>query len=121
MTPKTLKIIPCVFALALVMGCSDSNNPLAEDTIDTVPPATPLGVELEAYTGANPWLAVRWADNAEIDLAGYVVQRSFDDGLSWEDVTAVITDSEFVDSYYSIWLSSSPRRTANPSPVSTRE
>ena len=41
-------------------------------------------------------LTVRWDDNAEPDLAGYVVQRSFDEA-DWLVVSDVLTTSEFED------------------------
>jgi hypothetical protein len=101
MTPKTLKIIPCALALVAIAGCSDNSNPLGEGTLDTVPPAVPANVELQAHRGGNPSLEILWTPNAEADLAGYVVQRSLDEGDTWVDATAVITTNEFVDTYYS--------------------
>jgi hypothetical protein len=101
MTPKMLKIIPFVAIIALV-GCGDSGTAPLTETIDTVPPAVPANVELQAWLGVEKALVVTWESNAEPDLAGYIVQRSLDDEDTWETVTGVLTTNEWHDGYHSL-------------------
>jgi hypothetical protein len=97
MSPKTFTTI--LVALAFVAGCGDNGTTTSPGggDIDTTPPGIPVGVAIEAD---DTTLTVRWNDNAEPDLAGYVVQRSFDEA-DWLVVSDVLTTSEFQDGHSS--------------------
>jgi hypothetical protein len=68
------------FALA---GCGDNGSASSpeEPVPDTIPPAVPVHVRFDASEPGA--LYVFWQENSEPDLAGYVLQRSLDDGQSW--------------------------------------
>ncbi|MCA9754077.1 MAG: fibronectin type III domain-containing protein [Gemmatimonadetes bacterium] len=97
MTPRNL--IAPLLVVAFAAGCgSDSSTTLQADT---TPPAAPADVELRALGSHHPDLQIDWADNAESDLAGYVVERSLDEGETWTTITSVLTESTYTDTYQS--------------------
>jgi hypothetical protein len=88
-------ILPLALTFA---GCGDSDPASPNQPIDTTPPSVPAAVELFAR---HDFLEVTWAPNAEADLAGYVVARSLDDGVTWTQVAeAPLTENTFEDGKY---------------------
>lgn len=85
----TAWLLPLAVGLA---GCgSDILAP--NEVVDTTAPSVPVGLGLAASDGI---LAVTWTPNAEADLAGYVVTRSLDDGVTWTiATTTLLTECEF--------------------------
>jgi hypothetical protein len=81
-------------------GCGDeAGNPLNDDdddTIDTTPPSIPTGLAV-SYTETT--LIVEWEDNSEVDLAGYVLEKSTDRGQRWDTVGGVLLASTYEDTY----------------------
>lgn len=99
MTPKTvLALISGIAVLALV-GCGDGgSSTIITPTVDTVPPATPTGIALDQ---TNTAVLISWDANSEADLAGYVLERSLDDGTTWEEMgSGVLTSNGYSDYKY---------------------
>ncbi|MBZ0268113.1 fibronectin type III domain-containing protein [bacterium] len=99
MTPKTvLALISSIAAIALV-GCGDNGSSnILTPTVDTVPPATPTGVSVD-QTVTN--VLISWDANSEPDLAGYVLERSLDNGTTWETLgSAALTTNDYSDYKY---------------------
>jgi hypothetical protein len=98
MTPKTVLILMTSLAAFALYGCGDDSSSIAgpgTTAVDTVPPAVPTNVEVHALTSS---VNLSWAENSEPDLAGYVLQRSLDDGASWETIgTALLTSASYTD------------------------
>ena len=108
---KLVKIVPFVLALALA-GCGDGDSsaaptddpgidtpvtPPEEPEVDTVPPGIPTSVAVEPIAQT---IVVQWNENSEPDLAGYVLQRSVDNGQEWVVVTpSLITEATYTDTY----------------------
>ncbi len=93
-----LALIPVVFGLALV-GCGDS-DPAGPGTteIDTVPPGVPTALSV---SGTQTAVNITWTANAEADLAGYELQKSLDDGVTWASVSeTLLEDAEYTDAYH---------------------
>jgi hypothetical protein len=96
MTPKRLLRIVAVPALALlgVGGCGSTSETL----VDTTPPNAPSNLSVASDATS---LTVTWAENSEVDLAGYVLERSFDEGATWATVSeSVLTDATWVDTLH---------------------
>jgi hypothetical protein len=93
-----------VWALSVLLlaGCGDSDGTTAPndpEVVDTTPPAVPVNLQILSVDGS---IELDWDDNSEADLAGYALERTLDDGVTWTAVqSGPIVDSEFVDSYYS--------------------
>jgi hypothetical protein len=102
MTPKFVPTFVASIALvaaASLSGCSDEANQdlVGGDEIDNAPPAVPAEVSVER---SGEGLLLTWAENAEPDLAGYIVQRSLDRGTSWSAVAdTLFTVVAFEDEY----------------------
>ncbi|MEJ7796573.1 MAG: fibronectin type III domain-containing protein [Nocardioides sp.] len=63
--------------------------------VDTTPPAAPAGLTVSSDTAGQ--LNLDWADNGEVDLAGYRIERSAD-GVNWAPVTtSLLTASAYSD------------------------
>ncbi|NNE43335.1 MAG: hypothetical protein HKN12_03935 [Gemmatimonadetes bacterium] len=103
MTPskmrKLLVCAPLAMALAFAGGCSDeSDNSIVPNNVDTTPPGVPANLVVSGSPQSG--IAVDWQANSEPDLAGYMVQRSLDRGVTWQNVTATpLTSAAFADSY----------------------
>lgn len=81
--PWTALLVPCVFVL---VGCGETSETIAPPaTPDTTPPSVPTDVTL--YDRPD-YLEVTWTPNAEVDLDGYQVIRSTDNGATWEPASA---------------------------------
>lgn len=95
--PKLAAFAALASTLALA-GCGDdASNPLDDDeTIDTTPPSIPSGL---AVSSTPTSLIVEWEDNSEIDLAGYVLEKSTDRGNRWDVVGGVLLASSYEDVY----------------------
>jgi hypothetical protein len=109
MTPSAVRflgVLPVALALALG-GCGDSSDstlaPGGNQTLDTVAPAVPVNLQVAANLAVVPAsIQVRWDENAEPDLAGYVLERSLDRGVTWTPITTTLLPSaDFLDVYYS--------------------
>lgn len=93
MTPSAVRflgVLPVALAIALG-GCSDSSDSAINPniTIDTVPPAVPVNLQVTANLAAAPAsIQVAWDENAEPDLAGYVLERSLDRGATWTTLSS---------------------------------
>jgi hypothetical protein len=73
---RDLKLLFVVLAgLIIFAGACGKEDNLGLPTVDTVPPAPPVGVQIQSGTEL---VAVRWSENAESDLAGYRVYKSSD-------------------------------------------
>ncbi|WP_337062108.1 pectinesterase family protein [Kineococcus sp. G2] len=89
-----------VFSYYRVTAVDRSDNeslPAAVSVLrtDRVAPAAPAGL---TATTAPEGIALDWADSAEADLAGYVVQRATGTGTTFDTLTATaLTASEFTD------------------------
>jgi len=102
MTPPKSTWLWTLACAALLVGCSDNDTTLNDPTpqTDTTPPAVPANLEIVDVEGE---IALDWDDNAEVDLAGYALERSTDEGATWTTVEeSPIVDSEFVDTYRSL-------------------
>jgi hypothetical protein len=68
-----------IFAVLIVFsGACGREGGDGLPTVDTVPPVPPVGLQIGAEGGL---VAVRWEENAEVDLAGYRLYRSsFEEG-----------------------------------------
>ncbi|MGQ0720007.1 MAG: hypothetical protein ACT4PE_00395 [Candidatus Eiseniibacteriota bacterium] len=92
-----------LIAAAVVLGgCGDDSGttPNPDDQIDTTPPAVPVNLAVAGSPQAAN-ITVAWDDNAEADLAGYVLERSLDRGATWTAVTvSPLSDASYEDSYY---------------------
>jgi fibronectin type 3 domain-containing protein len=67
-----------IAALLMFAGACGNEGGDGLPTVDTVAPVPPTGVQLQAD---HDLVAVRWDENAEIDLAGYrLYKSSFEDG-----------------------------------------
>jgi hypothetical protein len=106
MTPQNLwklvKLVPFALAIALV-GCGDDGSSSPGTTIvptptpDTVPPSVPTNLDVEWDNGT---LVLQWDENSEPDLAGYMLQRSYDAGTTWEYVSPTpLTVASYVDTF----------------------
>jgi len=95
--PRLAALAALASTLALA-GCGDdAGNPIInDDEIDTTPPSTPTGLAV-SYTETT--LIVEWADNSEVDLAGYLLEKSTDRGQRWDSVGGVLLVSTFEDTY----------------------
>ena len=93
---KKLALIPVMLlAAGLLIGCGDDGSSAPNETpIDTVPPATPADVSLDII---NNRAVLSWTENAEPDLAGYVLERSIDGGDTWTIVNASLTEATYND------------------------
>jgi hypothetical protein len=107
MTPsavRLLAVLPVAFALALG-GCGDDINSAFNPpgSVDTVAPAVPVNLQVSANLSGGPAsIQVQWDENAEPDLAGYVLQRSLDRGATWTTLTVTpLTAANYQDLYYS--------------------
>lgn len=109
MTPSAVRllgVLPVVLAFALG-GCGDGSDsttaPGGNQPVDTVPPAVPVNLQVSANLGFAPAsIQVVWDENAEPDLAGYVLQRSLDRGATWVDLTTTpLLSSDYLDVYHS--------------------
>jgi hypothetical protein len=104
MNPHSVRLFASVVLLAgaaALAGCGEDGNTVSPDPIvDTVPPAVPVNLAVAGNPGvAN--ISIAWDDNAEADLAGYLLERSVDRGATWTAVTtAPLTASTYQDSYY---------------------
>lgn len=99
MTPKTVLIALTMLASFLLVGCGEDSSsaiaPTELETVDTVPPATPTGVHVYAF---DTNVELVWSENAEPDLAGYILERSIDKGVTWAAVgTDLLTSAAFTD------------------------
>ncbi len=65
-----------------------------DDGNDQNPPAAPT--ELSAVTSEGK-VSLDWADNCELDLAGYTVYRSTTSGSDYTPIADNLTDSEYID------------------------
>lgn len=93
----TALLIPLAIAFA---GCGDTEPLTLGPGPDTTPPAVPTDVVLAEQ---SDHLEIVWAANAEPDLAGYFVVRSFDSGETWEAVNeAPITETSIEDLKYAL-------------------
>jgi hypothetical protein len=72
MTNSKLLVV-IVAALVLLAGACGKESGDTLLTVDTVPPAPPVGLEIQAE---NDLVTVRWDENAEPDLEGYRLYRS---------------------------------------------
>lgn len=126
MTPKTvLALATCLVAFALV-GCGDNGTGSIvspEDPIvaDTVPPAVPTDMVVHALTRT---VEVSWSENSEPDLAGYVLQRSFDGGSSWETLGgSLLTTASYTDArdYSALYRVAATDLSSNQSAFSNQE
>lgn len=90
-----------VGALALA-GCGDDGTTTVEppsETIDTTAPNAPTGLGVDPV---ETTLLVEWEANSEPDLAGYVLERSLDRGVTWTAVSeTMLTDESYTDTYHS--------------------
>ena len=97
MTPKSLLrvlAIPALFSIVFV-GCGDSNSQISPAVVDTTAPGVPSALGVAADDEA---ISVTWADNSEVDLAGYVLERSLDHGQSWAPVSeSALTSPSYTD------------------------
>lgn len=109
MTPRAVRflgVLPVALALALG-GCGDGSdsttNPNGNLNVDTVPPAVPVNLAVSANLAGGPAsIDVRWDENAEPDLAGYILQRSLDRGATWATLTASpLLAAQYRDIYHS--------------------
>jgi fibronectin type 3 domain-containing protein len=67
-----------IAALVVFVGACGQEGGGGQPSVDTVPPVPPVGVQVQAQ---DDLAAIRWDDNAEIDLAGYrLYKSSFEDG-----------------------------------------
>jgi hypothetical protein len=83
-------------------GCGDESAPLdpGDQIPDTTPPAVPVNLEV-AGDPQTASIQVAWDENAEADLAGYVLERSLDRGASWTTVSATpLSTAAYQDAYY---------------------
>jgi hypothetical protein len=70
---------------------------LVQHLLDTAPPAAPDG--LAATVEAGPSVRVRWAANAEPDLAGYHVYRALAAGALYTRLTtSIVGTNQYIDS-----------------------
>lgn len=76
---KNFRLLLVVLAaLALFAGGCGTEDSVTLPTVDTVPPVPPVNVQVGYESNA---IAIRWAENAETDLAGYKIYKSsFRDG-----------------------------------------
>ncbi len=97
---KLVKLVPFALAIALV-GCGDdsSSGTTPTDPVpDTVPPGVPTNISVDQD---GSLLVVQWDENAEPDLAGYVLQRSVDRGTTWESVSSyLIASATWSDTFH---------------------
>jgi len=68
---RLLSVVLVVMLVFLVSCGNDSGN--VAPAVDTVPPNPPVNLQAALESGT---ILVDWADNAEIDLAGYRIYRS---------------------------------------------
>jgi len=67
-----------IAALVVFVGACGKEGGDGLPTVDTAPPVPPVGVQVQ---GEDDLVAIRWDENAEIDLAGYrLYKSSFEDG-----------------------------------------
>jgi hypothetical protein len=87
---RDLKLVFVVLAGLIIFAgaCSKEDN-LGLPTVDTVPPAPPVGVQIESESESE-LVAVRWSENAESDLAGYRVYKSSDKNGPFNQVSEAL-------------------------------
>jgi hypothetical protein len=96
MTPRRLlRIVAAPAVAALVAaGCGQTSD----TEVDTTPPNAPSSLALDPDESS---LTISWADNSEVDLAGYVLERSDDRGQTWAPVSGdPLTESSYVDTLH---------------------
>jgi hypothetical protein len=65
-------------ALVGLVGACGQEGGGGPPTVDTVPPLPPVGLQIQAD---EDLVAIRWDENAEVDLAGYrLYKSSYEDG-----------------------------------------
>ena len=99
MTPKTVLTLIASLSLAAVVlvGCGDDSSTVISPgpAVDTVPPASPTGVRVNTTVTT---VELSWTANAEPDLAGYTLQRSFDGGETWHALsTSLLATNSYSD------------------------
>lgn len=98
MTSKTVLMILISLTSFALMGCGDNDSTTAPTlVVDTVAPAVPAGVTIAAY---SDHVDITWDENAEPDLAGYVLERSFDRESWTQMASGLLVSSQYVDSKY---------------------
>jgi len=103
MTPRILLKFLTVAALSTLVlsGCSET-APTEALPVDTTAPRPPVELLVERV---GETLVISWSPNAEVDLAGYHLQRSIDYGTTWEQLTNNLTSrTSYVDELRSFVL-----------------
>ena len=95
MTPTSPPRILAMLALSASVFAGCGSNETVPPLVDTTPPNAPSNLAIEPDEQS---LTVTWSENSEIDLAGYVLERSLDHEETWEAVSdSALASAEYVD------------------------
>ena len=72
-------------ALLVFMGACGNDSGGGPTVVDTVPPNPPVGLLFEHEEES---VLITWSENAEVDLAGYRLYRSYDEDGTFDQVTS---------------------------------